>query len=1088
MPKSTLTAIVCLILPFLLSVNIWSQKPEVVVSTGHTDAIFTVDISKDGKWLATGSADKLVKILHNATGKELRTLSGNDGRTEYVRFNDKATHIGAFLSSGALKFWNVETGEVTSNIKGDGHFAEFDYVLNDSKVFFLDEGGYPAIFDYKSGGEKTRFEIPGVTRLKAGLSGKWGYAYDYKGVMRKFAIEGGEVVAERSLFDEFTYSPARMDVSADGKYLAAVFNENEIHIISTKDLSTVRVMTGHSTRIKDIKFDERDPILFSLEHGNKAIFEWDVRLGKLSRQEVAVDFGAQWIETHPKEPVLVVADFKALSYVNRRNLKVIKRFESKTHQIMNMAYDQKGKYLAAASAGVDVKLWDLEQNKIVRNFQGFWPVAIDPTGKYLLSNFMSIKIAVWDIETGEKIKELPTEGDLIQKIQFSPDGKLVAGIGLRGVVRIWDMETNETIQKIEWPAGMTYGLCFSPDGKWLAASGLGNDFYVWEVSTGKEVVHKEGFMLMISELRFAPDGSWLAGSCWDKKVYLYNTADWSEIGVLEGHVNTIHAMDVSPDGKYLATGAGNNAVWEADNSIIVWDVASRTEVCRYNGHLGGVNKVIFDKTAPLIYSCANDGMIKAWNYLDCDEVGTFISVNKTDYVISTPDFYYMASRDALDAVSFRMGKDLFPFDQFDLRLNRPDIVASRLGKTPQGLVNAYKYVYKKRLRKMKFKEEDLAEDFHLPELQVLTEDIPLITKEAKLKFNIIARDEKYTLDRINVYVNDVPINGLKGISVKKEALHEVKYELEVDLMAQDNKIQVSVLNSAGVESLRQTFTIVRDQESNTGDLYLVTIGVSDYQDDRFKLTYPVKDARDMAGTFEQSQDIYHNVHSKVLIDSAVTAENIRGLRTYLSQARPEDAVILFVAGHGVLDEEFNYYFGTYDMDFDAPEQRGLAYEELDALLLDTKALRKLLIMDTCHSGEVDKEEVEAVNEVETEIGDVEFRSAGQGVRKKEAFGLYNSVELMETMFTDIRKGSGANVISSAGGAEFAMESDQWKNGLFTYCLLRGLQAGRADLNRDSKIVISELKQYVYKEVNSLSQGKQRPTSREENISLDYRVW
>lgn len=96
---------------------------------------------------------------------------------------------------------------------------------------------------------------------------------------------------------------------------------------------------------------------------------------------------------------------------------------------------------------------------------------------------------------------------------------------------------------------------------------------------------------------------------------------------------------------------------------------------------------------------------------------------------------------------------------------------------------------------------------------------------------------------------------------------------------------------------------------------------------------------------------------------------------------------------------------------------------------------------------------------------------------------YNS-----TLFTDLRKGTGATVISSSGGMKFAMEGDDWNNGLFTYCLINGIKSKEADLNKDGEIWLSELKQYVSEQVTKLSNGKQQPTSRIENQMLDYRVW
>ncbi len=1075
---------------FLLitSFTVTAQKPEVVVSNGHTDAITTMDFSDNGKWLATGSLDKLVKIIHNSTGKELRTFSGNSGRVSFVKFDDKAKVVGAHLNSDEIKFWSMETGELLARYETPSNYSEFDFVLNNSKALIIGKEGQPHLYDFHQQSKPTPIsELKGVTRFKALENSDEAIVYDYKGKLSKFNLKTGAVTAVRQLHPEYSFCPTRIDSDHDGKYLAMVFNTTEIHIINTSDLSTHVVLKGHDNMVKDIKFDEKSSTLLSIQHGSKDLFVWDLEAKKLESRNNVIDFSGEWIEPHPKQDLILIADWKKLLYVDRKTMKVSKIFRSRANKILNMAYDQKGKYLAAASLSMDIKLWDLEQNKIVKKFQGFWPVAIDPTGRKLLSNYMSIKIAVWDIESEKKLAELPTQGDLIQKICFSQDGKMVAGMGLQGKVFIWDMETYEIKQVIKWPAGMTYGIVFSPDGKYIAASGLQNSFYVWDVESGKQVAYKDGFMLMMSDLKFSPDGNYFAASNWDKKVYIYDTKTWELKSTLEGHVNVVQTIDISADGKYLASGAGNNTVQEADNSVIVWDVATGQQVCRYTGHVGAVNKVIFDKTSQLVYSCGDDGAIKAWNYQDCQEVGTFVSVNETDYIITTPDYYYMASKDALDAVSFRVADNLYPFDQFDLKLNRPDIVSKRLGKTPQGVINAYEYLYKKRLRKMNFDESDLAADFKLPVLEMKGENIPLVTNKSSIQVPIHAYDETHKLNRINVYLNDVPLYGMQGIKVDKGAM-EVLEDITVNLIEGTNKIQLSVLNEKGVESLRHTLSIVRSESGAKSDLYVVTIGVSEYADDRFNLKYPVKDARDVTTTLSSAQDLYKNVHHKALLNKEVTLENVAALESFLGQAKPDDVIIIFVAGHGVLDEHFEYYYGTHDIDFDHPEKRGLPYDALDDLLVKTKAIKKLLIMDTCHSGEVDKEEVAFGETVAEDTGDIQFRNAGASVTKKNAFGLENSVQMLENMFSDVRKGSGAHVISSAGGAEYAMESDEWQNGLFTYCLLYGIQKGKANLDRKNGIVISELKKYVYDQVNELSQGKQKPTSREENSSMDYRVW
>jgi hypothetical protein len=118
---------------------------------------------------------------------------------------------------------------------------------------------------------------------------------------------------------------------------------------------------------------------------------------------------------------------------------------------------------------------------------------------------------------------------------------------------------------------------------------------------------------------------------------------------------------------------------------------------------------------------------------------------------------------------------------------------------------------------------------------------------------------------------------------------------------------------------------------------------------------------------------------------------------------------------------------------------------------------------------------------------VKFRSVGTHLAPKR-LGLENSFDLMKELFVDLRRGTGATVIASAGGMEFAVEGENWQNSVFTYALLAGLKNGKADLDKNGAVMVSELQQYLAKEVSNLTNNQQRPTFRLENISNDWRVW
>ena len=438
-------------------------------------------------------------------------------------------------------------------------------------------------------------------------------------------------------------------------------------------------------------------------------------------------------------------------------------------------------------------------------------------------------------------------------------------------------------------------------------------------------------------------------------------------------------------------------------------------------------------------------------------------------------------------MTFRYGDRLFPFDQFDLKFNRPDKVMQSIGLASPEIVAAYERAYQKRLKRMNFTDDMLGDDFHVPEIAVNVPPI-LTTPEKSLKLQVKGSDSKYLLDRLHIDVNGVPLHGSGGISLRKQASKTSEQEIEVELSAGKNKINVSVLNEKGAESLKETIPITYDAPPRKPNLYVVAIGVSDYQDARFRLTYADKDARDLADMFESKRDRFGEVKVLPILNRDATRENILKAKDFLKASQVDDLVVLFFAGHGLLDSKLDYYFGTVDIDFSSPAKRGLPYEAIEDLLDGIRARKKLLLMDTCHSGELDKEDIQVVQAEKQPKDEIKIRTIRGQLERVIApkVGLGNSYQLLQEMFADLRRGTGAVVIASAGGAEYALESETWKNGVFTYALLRGLK-GEADRNRDGHVQVSELRDFVEQEVRRLTNGRQSPTARRENLELDFTI-
>lgn len=77
--------------------------------TAHSDTIYACSISRDGKLLATGSADKLVRLWELPAGKEKGQFEGHTGHVLAVAFNEDATRLASGGSDKELKVWDVPT-------------------------------------------------------------------------------------------------------------------------------------------------------------------------------------------------------------------------------------------------------------------------------------------------------------------------------------------------------------------------------------------------------------------------------------------------------------------------------------------------------------------------------------------------------------------------------------------------------------------------------------------------------------------------------------------------------------------------------------------------------------------------------------------------------------------------------------------------------------------------------------------------------------------------------------------------------------------------------------------------------------------
>ena len=583
---------------------------------------------------------------------------------------------------------------------------------------------------------------------------------------------------------------------------------------------------------------------------------------------------------------------------------------------------------------------------------------------------------------------------------------------------------------------------------------------------------------------FTSDASHSTGEKPGSKLQAWDTQDGSLL--FEKIVEDVYVsgMQISKDHNLLAYAASS------ENNVYIVDLNTKQLKFVLKAHTAYVEETHFSDDGKRFITSSIDGTRRIWNLETGKEMVSLISTGPKDFAIVNPQQYYYSTKGAQHLIHFVKGLEVFPFAQFDLKYNRPDIIIESLEASNEQLIEPFRKAYMKRLKRMGFTEEMLDGEFRLPTASITNDkDLPITTSAPSLDLQVNLNDSKYNLDRVIIRINEVPIYGKKGFDISDQETKTFNETIPVELSHGKNAISVSVLNSKGVESIAHSVTIdYQDLKREQPRLFLYAIGASDYSEDNYNLEYAAKDAQDISELFSGNATYFSEVKIKTLKNADVTLQNIDNLKADLEKTKVNDMVCVFYAGHGVLDADFNYFLASYDMNFKNPAVNGIPYEALEDLLDGIPARRKLMMIDACHSGEIDKEELVAVENTESSeiTGDITFRAINS--EHTQQMGLSNSYELMRELFSDIRKTSGAVIISSAGGLEFAIEGDKWNNGVFTYCFINGLKNKQADLNKDGKIMVSEMNAYIREEVFKLTKGMQRPTNRAEVLESDWQLW
>lgn len=242
-------------------------------------------------------------------------------------------------------------------------------------------------------------------------------------------------------------------------------------------------------------------------------------------------------------------------------------------------------------------------------------------------------------------------------------------------------------------------------------------------------------------------------------------------------------------------------------------------------------------------------------------------------------------------------------------------------------------------------------------------------------------------------------------------------------------------------------TQTKIEKWGVGTRYAVLIGINNYIDTELQsLNYSERDVKELYKILVNPElGGYNPANLFLMIPKAErpqdrpTRDNILMTLKWLSDnLKPQDSLLFAFCGHGDVEKNTNFIIplnGRRALPQDTSIRLRRLFEWLDAC----QAKRQVVMLDACHSG-----------------------GLARGERGNRG------IKIVSKRFSEeierIGKVEGRAVLSSCSGDEVSYEDDNLKHGIFSYFVLKGLKDMEADRNKDFRVTVYELGNYVKNEV------------------------
>ncbi len=1064
--------------PFAAGAAAQDKLPvEVVPQIGHTDAIWSVAFSPDGRFALTGSEDNTLRLWDVATGKELRSFSGHTNFVSSVAFSPD----GRFALSGSwddtVRLWNVSTGKELRSFNGHTAFLEAVAFSPDGRLAL--SGGQDKtlkLWDVATGRELHSFS--GHT------SAVWSVVFSPDG---RFALSGGGDATLR-LWDVSTGEELRKFTGHTGNVWSVAFSPDGHTAISggaDKTMKLWDVATGQELR----SFSGNTAVVRSLALSPNGRFAlsgsddgrlrlWDVAAGRQLRvlgrhrnlvRSLAFSPDGGFALSGSQDGTFKLWDIGSGEQ--------LRSFSGHAGAVSSVAVSGDGRFVLSGSSDHMLRLWEVATGKELRRFTGHTAnvlsVAFSPDGHLALSGSWDKTLKLWDVATGRELHSFTGHTGEVWSVTFSADGRLALSGGGRFVPRsrgrrftrpskednalkLWDLATGQVLRSFVGHVGAVKSVALSPDGRFALSGSDDRTVKLWDVATGRELHSFNGHTGFIRSVAFSPDGRFALSGAWDSTLRLWDLATGQELRSFAGHGSYIESVTFSPDGRFALSGSH-------DNTMRLWDVATGRELRRFTGHAGIVQSVAFSPDRRLVFSGSHDGTIRIWDLAKGQELARMMAASDGEWLTMTPKGFFSASPRGDELLSVVRGLDSYSVLQFYEHLARPDLVAELLKGDLEGRYRSAANV---------LNLETILDSGPAPKLERLNNREKKSEGRADLAVRLTDRGggigEK-VIWRVNGVAQGATTAPGLGGSPSPGRYAVMEQTLRFD-PTRKNAVEVVAYNAKGLlATVPLRFSIdpvfgITDKPAPR--LFVLAVGVDNYLKPDWRLSNAVSDAKTISAALKAVGSAFfgeNNVEITTVLDENATEKGIgAAFERIAAKVEPQDVFVLFLSGHGRAiagsGPGTGWFFLPQNLDL-GPQtipDNAISSKRLENWLRRISASKSVIVLDACELGAF---EAPRGDNLETETTIAQFTFA-----------------------------TGRSTISAAAQGKAAYEGYRG-HGILTYALLEFLN--RQDGESDDTVDLLGVGSYVSRRVIEISKKEfgivQTPkTDLKDNFTLGIR--